>query len=198
MRSGNESPSQGSSRYRTATAATSAAPASEYVAMVPRVRAGGAVRTDRVGCSGMWLRCGPAGGRLFLFDRDLVQADVSDRILLQLNHVLLLVEAYLIRQCHAAFALSLLRETDFEEGERVIDRARLIAQFPEAHITIGGDQHALAAVGQRLVPRVAQVPAKTVVVRVGTLPVGQADASLHRRLLQPAEQIVLPFLEHRA
>src|SRR3954451_3058195 len=124
----------------------------------------------------MWLRCGPADGcslltpaapatgRLFLLDRDLVQADVANRILLQLNHVLLLVKANLIGERHASFALAFFREMDLEEGERVVDRARLVAQLPEAHIAIGGDQHALAAVRQRFVPGVTQVPAKAVVV----------------------------------
>jgi hypothetical protein len=93
---------------------------------------------------------------------------------------------------HLALTLVTL-QMNLNEEEGIVRRPRVVGDFPEAHLAIGGEHNPFAAVGQRFVPCVAQIPAEAIVLWVGPLPAGNIDAPFHGRLLQRSHQVVLAF-----
>ena len=87
-------------------------------------------------------------------------------------------------------------QVNFDQEEGVIGRPRIVDRLPEAHLAIGGEHDPFTPIRQPFMPRIAQIPAQSIVLGVGPLPTRNIDATFHRRLLQCPDQVVLS-LRHR-
>src|SRR5262245_24258077 len=140
----------------------------------------------------LWLRLFPQ--RLHL---DLVQTNRLGAVVLDLQRVLLLVERQLGRDGILSFSLAVLVDDDLHERERIVDGPRLVPRLPEADVAIEGEDDLLLALGERRVPRVAQVPSELRLMRIRPHPAREAEAALRAHLLDLLQQRVLSFREHR-
>src|SRR5262249_51933447 len=88
---------------------------------------------------------------LFLgFNAHVLQTHRLARVVLELDRVLLLVVGNLGRERHLAFTFAGRLDTDFDERERIVDAARLIARLPKTNPAIGGDDDLLTTVLERV------------------------------------------------
>src|SRR5262245_43065845 len=89
---------------------------------------------------------------------------------------------------------------DLDEREGVVDRPRLIRLLLERDVPVGSDDDASAALGERRMPRVAQVVAERSLCGRPSPShrARQPDASVRLDAFERPEQAVLPFFQERS